>query len=99
MLTEADRIVLLPEIRELFENLKDDAEGVARADIASAFPLTDEQVARLTAALERRFKKKIEPTVTVDQELIGGARIAVGDTVIDGSVRGELESMANQLRI
>jgi len=99
VLTEADRIVLLPEIRELFETLKDDAEGVARAEIASAFPLTDEQVARLTAALERRFKKKIEPTVTVDQELIGGARIAVGDTVIDGSVRGELESMANQLRI
>jgi F-type H+-transporting ATPase subunit delta len=99
VLTEADRIGLLPQIRELFELLKDEAEGVARASITSAFPMTDEQVNRIKAALERRFGKRIEPTVTVDEALIGGARIAVGDTVIDGSVRAELESMANQLRI
>src|SRR5438034_538470 len=55
--------------------------------------------ARLTAALQKRCGKKIEATVSVDPELIGGARVIVGDTVIDASVQGELQSMKNQLRV
>jgi F-type H+-transporting ATPase subunit delta len=98
VLVEADRIALLPEIRQLFEARKDDADGVARASITSAFPMTDSELAALKAGLEKRFGKKIETTVVVDPELIGGATIAVGDTVIDASVRGELQAMANQLR-
>jgi F-type H+-transporting ATPase subunit delta len=53
----------------------------------------------LKAALEKRFGKKIEATVSVDPTLIGGARVTVGDTVIDASVRGELQSMSSQLRV
>jgi F-type H+-transporting ATPase subunit delta len=98
VLIEGDRIGLLPEIRALFESLKDEAEGVARAYIASAFPVPDAELAMLKAALEKRFGKKIEATVGVDPELIGGARITVGDTVIDASVQGELQAMANHLR-
>jgi F-type H+-transporting ATPase subunit delta len=52
----------------------------------------------MKSTLERRFGKKIEATVSVDPELIGGATIVVGDTVIDGSIRGELASMATHLR-
>ena len=98
VLVGAERLALLPEIRSLFESLKDDAEGVARAQIVSAFPLTGAELDSLTAALEKRFGKKIEATVSVDEELIGGARITVGDTVIDASVQGELQAMANYLR-
>jgi len=98
VLVEADRIALLPEIRQLFDARKDDADGVARANITSAFPMTDSELAALKAGLEKRFGKQIETTVVVDPELIGGATIAVGDTVIDASVRGELQAMANQLR-
>jgi F-type H+-transporting ATPase subunit delta len=99
VLIEAERIGLLPEIRQLFEALKDAAEGVARAQITSAFPIDETQLMGLKSALERRFGKKIEATVSVDPELIGGARIAVGDTVIEASVQGELQAMANHLRI
>jgi F-type H+-transporting ATPase subunit delta len=99
VLIDADRVGLLPEIRALFEALKDDADGVARAHIISAFPLDDAQLAALRAGLERRFGRKIEATVSVDRALIGGARIVVGDTVIDGSVQSELQAMANQLRV
>jgi F-type H+-transporting ATPase subunit delta len=98
VLIEAERIELLPEIRELYTTLKDEADGVARAHIASAFPLEDSQLSALKASLERRFGKKIETTVSVDPELIGGAKIVVGDMVIDASVRGELQAMANHLR-
>ena len=99
VLIEADRIGLLPEIRVLFETLKDQADGVARAEIISAFPIDDAQLAALRKGLERRFGKKIEATVCIDSALIGGAKIVVGDTVIDGSVRGELQAMANGLRV
>jgi F-type H+-transporting ATPase subunit delta len=99
VLIEADRIGLLPEIRTLFETLKDEADGVARAQIISAFPLDDAQLAALRKGLERRFGRKIEATVSVDRSLIGGAKIVVGDTVIDASVQSELQTMANQLRV
>ena len=98
VLLEADRIRLLPEIARLFDALKGEAEGVAHATIQSAYPLDDGQVRALTAALEKRFGKRIEATVEVDRSLIGGARIAVGDTVIDGSVKARLDAMHVQLR-
>jgi F-type H+-transporting ATPase subunit delta len=99
VLIEADRIGLLPEIRTLFEALKDEADGVARAQIISSFPVNEAQLAALRKGLERRFGRKIEATVSVDRGLIGGAKIIVGDTVIDGSVQSELQTMANQLRV
>ncbi len=98
VLIEAERVTLLPQIAQLFETLKADAEGVAKATIDTAFPLDDAQVREITAALERRFGKKIEATVNVDRSLIGGVRIAVGDTVIDGSVKAKLDAMDVQLR-
>ena len=98
MLVDADRIGVLPQIRTLFEALKNDADGVAKARIDTAFPLTDAQAADLKAALEKRFGTKIETTVNVDPALVGGARITVGDTVIDGTIEAQLAAMATHLR-
>jgi F-type H+-transporting ATPase subunit delta len=98
VVVDADRIGVMREITALFEDLKDAAEGVAQARIESAFPLGAAQVAELTAALEKRFGKRIEAAVSVDPALIGGARVTVGDTVIDGSVAAQLQAMATQLR-
>jgi F-type H+-transporting ATPase subunit delta len=98
LLVEADRIALMPSIASLFESLKDEADGVAKATIESAFELTPEDLADLTTALERRFKRKVEATVVVNPDLIGGARITVGDEVIDGTVQERLRAMAVQLR-
>jgi F-type H+-transporting ATPase subunit delta len=91
------RVAVLPEIRNLFEALKNEREGVVDAEIASAFPLEAGQTAELVKGLEARFKRKVEPRVSVDKELIGGVRVAVGDEVIDGSVRGKLAAMAAAL--
>jgi F-type H+-transporting ATPase subunit delta len=98
VLVEADRVALLPEIATLFETLKDEAEGAAKADIESAFELTDDQLAQLTSSLQKRFGKRIEAAVRINRQLIGGARVTVGDTVIDASVQGKLAAMATQLR-
>ena len=98
VLIEADRIALLPAIAQLFETLKDANDGVAKAIIETAFPMDDTQLEELTSALERRFGQKIQATVAVKPELIGGARVTVGDTVLDGSVQEQLRVMAAGLR-
>jgi len=73
-------------------------DGVAKATIETAFELSPEDLADLTIALERRFKRKVEASVVVNRDLIGGARITVGDNVIDGTVQERLRAMTVQLR-
>ena len=92
-LTEYDRLTLLPEIAEQFHALKNAQEGAADAQITSAFELTAEQVSDLATTLEKKFGRKLHPTVTVDNSLIGGVRIVVGDQVLDTSVRAKLQQM------
>jgi F-type H+-transporting ATPase subunit delta len=94
LLIEYDRLTLLPEIFGQFETLKNQREGVVDAQISSAFALEGAQLASLVADLEKRFKRKINPEVSIDRDLIGGVRVVVGDEVIDGSVRGKLNAMA-----
>jgi F-type H+-transporting ATPase subunit delta len=98
VLVEGDRVNLLPEVAALFEQLKDQAEGAAKAEIETAFELTGTQLQDLTSALERRFGKRIEASVRVNRDLIGGARVTVGDTVLDGTVQAKLQAMASSLR-
>lgn len=98
VLADNDRLIVLPEIAELFNNLKHGHEGVKDAEITSAFALDDATLKTLMADLERKFECKIQATVKVDAELIGGVRIAVGDEVIDASVRGKLAAMATALK-
>ena len=93
MLVENSRLALLPEIAAQFFALKNAAEGAADAEISSAFELTDAQVKDLVATLEKKFGRKLNPTVTVDTSLIGGVRVTVGDEVLDTSVRAKLQKM------
>jgi F-type H+-transporting ATPase subunit delta len=93
-----DRLALLPQIHEQFIELKNELEGVVEAEIRTAFPLDNAQVNGLVADISRRLKRRVQPRVTLDKELIGGVRITTGDEVIDGSVRGKLEEMAAALK-
>ncbi len=93
-----DRLALLPEIHQQFIELKNKLEGVVEAEIRTAFPLDNAQVNGLVADISRRLKRRVQPHVTLDKELIGGVRITTGDEVIDGSVRGKLEEMAAALK-
>jgi F-type H+-transporting ATPase subunit delta len=89
--------VLLPEIQKRFEEYKNDVRGVVDAYIDSAYPLEDTQLQTLIGDLERRFRRRINPHVNVDGSLIGGVKVVVGDTVIDGSIRGKLAGMSAAL--
>ena len=93
VLAENRRVGALPEIAAQFQVLKNSQEGAADADISSAFELSGSQVADLIASLEKKFGRKLNPTVTVDPTLIGGVRVVVGDEVLDTSVRARLQQM------
>lgn len=98
LLIANDRLTLLPEIHAQFVQLKNEHDGVVEAEIRTAFPLDNKQLAGLVADLERRFKHRVQPRVSQDKELIGGVRITVGDSIVDSSVRGKLEEMAAALK-
>ena len=98
LLVEYDRLGLLPEVAAAFEELKAEAEGVLEAEITAATNPTDAEVKALVKRLESKFGKKIEANVKVDPEIIGGVKIIVGDTVIDASVRGQLQELAYTLK-
>lgn len=98
VLVDNRRLGVLPEISRLFDELKNAQEGTRDAVVSSPYPLSDAQLAKLVADLEEKFGCKIKPTVEIAPELIGGVRIALGDQVIDASVRGKLNAMATSLK-
>ncbi|HYG31839.1 MAG TPA: F0F1 ATP synthase subunit delta [Methylophilaceae bacterium] len=98
LLVEYGRLGLMPEVAAAFEELKAEAEGVLEAEITAATNPTDAEVKALVKRLESKFGKKIEANVKVDPEIIGGVKIIVGDTVIDASVRGQLQELAYTLK-
>ena len=98
LLAENGRLLVLPEIATQFDTLKAGAEGVVEATITSAQELTQAQIDDLVAGLRRKFNRAVNVSVAVDASLIGGAVIAVGDQVIDGSVKGRLERMSFALQ-
>ena len=98
VLAENGRLELLPQIREQFEALKNEREGVMEAEVQSAFDLSDAQVADLVSRLEKKFGRKVKARVTVDKALIGGVRLVLGDKVIDGSARAQLGALETALK-
>jgi F-type H+-transporting ATPase subunit delta len=97
VLVDNHREVLIGEIEQQFEALKREHDRVVKARITSAQPLTDQQRADIVGALERRYGKKVEAELDVDPDLLGGARVQVGDQVIHASVRDALAQMAAAL--
>lgn len=87
------RVDVLPEIAAQFRSLVNASKGSADATVYSAFPLDAAALADLRATLEKRFGRKLELFTKVDESLIGGVRVVVGDEVLDTSVKARLEQM------
>lgn len=88
------RVDVLPEIAAQFRSLVNASKGSSDAVVYSAFALDAAALAELRATLEKRFGRKLEiASVKVDESLIGGVRVVVGDEVLDTSVKARLEQM------
>ncbi|HEY2456876.1 MAG TPA: ATP synthase F1 subunit delta [Candidatus Acidoferrum sp.] len=91
------RTALLPEITKSFQEVVRQRQGVAEAEIVSAMELSASQKKQLLQTLERKTGKKIQAKYSLEPGLLGGARVRIGDTVYDGSVRTQLDHMREQL--
>lgn len=97
ILVEYGRLSILPEIFSAFEALKAQDEGTLDAQIVVAAKISVAETKDLVKRLEVKFGKKIEASVSVDPEMIGGIKIIVGDTVIDASIKSQLQNLAYSL--
>ena len=97
MVIENGRLAALPEIAAQFHALVNARSGVSDATIESAFPIDAAQLPEVVASLEKRFGRKLNASVVVAPELIGGIRVVVGDEVLDTSVKARLEQMKSAL--
>jgi F-type H+-transporting ATPase subunit delta len=97
LLADNRRLVLLPEIAGLYEELRAEAERVVKAKVTSATQLPAGELDTIKAALKKRFGREVEVESAVDATLIGGAVIDAGDVVIDGSLKGKLERLQSAL--
>ena len=97
VLADARRLAILPEINNLFEQLKAEAEGVIEVTVTSAYELVADQQAAISEAMAKRLGRKVEITSDIDDSLIGGVVIRAGDSVIDASVKGRLKALATQM--
>ncbi|MBP6483881.1 MAG: F0F1 ATP synthase subunit delta [Rhodoferax sp.] len=90
---ENGRLNALPEIAHQFRALKNAQSGSSDAVVYSAFPIDGSALAEVAVMLEKRFGRKLNPSVVLQPELIGGIRVVVGDEVLDTSVKARLEQM------
>lgn len=87
------RLSVLPEIAAQFRTLKNAQSGSSDAVVYSAFAIDGAALADVKATLEKRFGRKLNVSVELQPELIGGIRVVVGDEVLDTSVKARLEQM------
>jgi F-type H+-transporting ATPase subunit delta len=97
LLVARGRIERLPEVAREFRRLYRRREGITQASVTSAAPLTEAEVSALTAQLTAMTGGTVEVTLSVDQALLGGVQVRLGDRLIDGSVRGRLERLRSKL--
>ena len=97
VVAENGRLSLLVDIAALSEMYRSEAEGVTEATVVSAQALSDSQQAGIVAALSKRLGGEVTLQCEIDESLMGGAIVRAGDLVIDGSVKGRLARMSQQL--
>lgn len=97
LLSENDRLSLLPEVSAQFEQLKADLQKTVEVEVTSAYELDEQQQQKLTQALSTKLGQDVSLTTEIDKSIIGGVIIRTDDLVIDGSLRGRLAKLAEAM--
>jgi F-type H+-transporting ATPase subunit delta len=98
LLAANKRLVVLPDVARLFAQMKTIYDGLRHVEVTSAFPVSEAERADLAERLKAHFGADVDLSVAEDPSLIGGIKVRAGDIVIDGSVRGKLERLSNDLQ-
>lgn len=97
LLSERDRLSLIREISEFYQDELMELRNIVRARITTASELERDSVALIKKALEKATGKQVEVDVNVDTTLLGGIVTQIGSTVYDGSVAGHLGRLRQRL--
>jgi len=98
VMAENKRLALLPEVLALFVKYCSEREAMANVDVTSASPLTPAQLNKIKAAIEQRLSRKVKLECHIDESIISGFIIRMGDMVIDSSIRGRLNRLSDALQ-
>ena len=98
VMAETNRLNALPDVLEQFIHLRAASEAISEVEVTSANALSDEQLTKISAAMEKRLSRKVKLNCKIDKSVMAGVIIRSGDMVIDGSVRGRLERLADVLQ-
>jgi F-type H+-transporting ATPase subunit delta len=97
LLRRKNRLALGASIASFFRELLDEERGLLRAEVTSAVPLDDAQQQRLIDRLAQETGKQVALEARVDQSLLGGMVVRIGDRLVDGSTRSRLRRLRIQL--
>ena len=98
VMADNGRLTTLPEVLTQFIQLRDSLESTMEVDVISANELSEQQSAKISAAMEKRLSRKVKLNCKIDKSVIAGVIIRAGDLVIDGSIRGRLERLTDVLQ-
>jgi F-type H+-transporting ATPase subunit delta len=97
LMAENGRLKLMADVLEQFEVARAKAENKVEAEVISAFELSEQQTNELVKTLKNKLGCDVTLTTTIDESLIGGVIIKAGDTIIDASMKSQLDSLALSL--
>ncbi|MBA3537207.1 MAG: F0F1 ATP synthase subunit delta [Tatlockia sp.] len=97
LLAQNKRLMLLPDIKMLFDSLRAEQEKTLQVEVRSFSELSTAQQTQLVSSLSKRLQRQVTLNLCVDKSLLGGAVIHAGDLIIDGSVRGKLNKLRTDL--
>jgi F-type H+-transporting ATPase subunit delta len=98
LLLDKKRIDSIEAIADKYAVLTDEASNIAHAEIITARPLQDDTLQKVIDSLKAMTSKDIKSEVTEDPELIGGIVVKMGDLVLDGSVKAQLEGLKESFK-
>jgi len=97
ILASNKRLALLPEIYEQFAHYQANHDKSVDVEVVSAFDLAEVTRDKLADVLGKKLERKVKVSTSTDGALLGGVLIRAGDLVIDGSVRGRLNKLAEAM--
>ncbi|MBS0848025.1 F0F1 ATP synthase subunit delta [Citrobacter sp. JGM124] len=98
VMAENGRLKVLPDVLKQFIQLRAALEAMVEVEVTSASALSDTQLSKISAAMEKRLSRKVKLNCNIDKSVMAGVVIRAGDMVIDGSVRGRLDRLADVLQ-
>ena len=98
LLLDKNRIGAILQVSDYYSKLTDESLNITRAEIITARPLKTEAASKLAETLKNLTSKEVKTVVKQDGSLIGGLIVKIGDLVLDGSVRAQLEGLKESLK-